>query len=60
MLGKEVVAFWWFADSPVILLQCRMSQHNNVTIYFSLSPRYLIEQRDVDLNVRDKWDSTPL
>lgn len=37
MLGKEVVAFWWFADSPVILLQCRMSQHNNVTIYFSLS-----------------------
>ncbi|TNM86950.1 ankyrin repeat and BTB/POZ domain-containing protein 1 isoform X1 [Takifugu rubripes] len=22
--------------------------------------RYLIEQRDVDLNVRDKWDSTPL
>ncbi|KAF7655645.1 hypothetical protein LDENG_00053080 [Lucifuga dentata] len=24
------------------------------------SVRYLIEQRDVDLNVRDKWDSTPL
>ncbi|TKS77742.1 Ankyrin repeat and BTB/POZ domain-containing protein 1 [Collichthys lucidus] len=22
--------------------------------------RYLVEQRDVDLNVRDKWDSTPL
>uniref|UniRef100_A0A672HX88 BTB domain-containing protein n=1 Tax=Salarias fasciatus TaxID=181472 RepID=A0A672HX88_SALFA len=23
-------------------------------------PSYLVEQRDVDLNVRDKWDSTPL
>ncbi|XP_076022985.1 ankyrin repeat and BTB/POZ domain-containing protein 1 [Genypterus blacodes] len=22
--------------------------------------RYLVEQRDVDLNVRDRWDSTPL
>ncbi|KAM4610008.1 ankyrin repeat and BTB/POZ domain-containing protein 1 [Polymixia lowei] len=22
--------------------------------------RYLVEQRDVDLNLRDKWDSTPL
>uniref|UniRef100_A0AAQ5YVT7 BTB domain-containing protein n=1 Tax=Amphiprion ocellaris TaxID=80972 RepID=A0AAQ5YVT7_AMPOC len=22
--------------------------------------RYLVEQRDVDLNVKDKWDSTPL
>ncbi|XP_035499771.1 ankyrin repeat and BTB/POZ domain-containing protein 1 isoform X1 [Scophthalmus maximus] len=22
--------------------------------------RYLVEQRDVDLNVRDKWDSTPM
>uniref|UniRef100_UPI0037E8113F ankyrin repeat and BTB/POZ domain-containing protein 1 isoform X1 n=2 Tax=Semicossyphus pulcher TaxID=241346 RepID=UPI0037E8113F len=22
--------------------------------------RYLVEQRDVDINVRDKWDSTPL
>ncbi|XP_063797251.1 ankyrin repeat and BTB/POZ domain-containing protein 1 isoform X2 [Pseudophryne corroboree] len=24
------------------------------------SIRYLVEQRDVELNVRDKWDSTPL
>lgn len=23
-------------------------------------PRYLLEQRDVEVNVRDKWDSTPL
>jgi ankyrin repeat/BTB/POZ domain-containing protein 1 len=22
--------------------------------------RYLLEQRDVEVNVRDKWDSTPL
>ena len=22
--------------------------------------RYLVEQREVDLNVRDRWDSTPL
>ncbi|KAL7986124.1 hypothetical protein Chor_011290 [Crotalus horridus] len=25
-----------------------------------LSFRYLLEQRDVEINVRDKWDSTPL
>uniref|UniRef100_A0A8C5PMQ8 Ankyrin repeat and BTB/POZ domain-containing protein 1 n=1 Tax=Leptobrachium leishanense TaxID=445787 RepID=A0A8C5PMQ8_9ANUR len=25
-----------------------------------LRVRYLVEQRDVELNVRDKWDSTPL
>jgi hypothetical protein len=25
-----------------------------------LPPRYLLEQRDVEVNVRDKWDSTPL
>ena len=22
--------------------------------------RYLVEERDVDLNLRDKWDCTPL
>lgn len=26
----------------------------------SSPPRYLLEQRDVEVNVRDKWDSTPL
>ncbi|XP_024647263.2 ankyrin repeat and BTB/POZ domain-containing protein 1 isoform X1 [Macaca nemestrina] len=26
----------------------------------SFLPRYLLEQRDVEVNVRDKWDSTPL
>ncbi len=29
-------------------------------ISFVFSLRYLVEQRDVDLNVRDNWDSTPL
>ena len=29
-------------------------------VFLSLSFRYLVEQRDVELNVRDKWDSTPL
>lgn len=37
MLGKEVVAFWWFADSPIIPLQCCMSQLINLTTNFSLS-----------------------
>lgn len=22
--------------------------------------RYLVEQKEIELNVRDKWDSTPL
>lgn len=35
--------------------QCKTVNH---LLLFSL--RYLVEQRDVELNVRDKWDSTPL
>uniref|UniRef100_A0A673A5H1 BTB domain-containing protein n=1 Tax=Sphaeramia orbicularis TaxID=375764 RepID=A0A673A5H1_9TELE len=31
-----------------------------VSFLFCFPLRYLVEQRDVDLNVRDKWDSTPL
>nr|XP_046221031.1 ankyrin repeat and BTB/POZ domain-containing protein 1 isoform X1 [Oncorhynchus gorbuscha] len=33
---------------------------NNAFWSSSKNMLYLVEQRDVDLNVRDKWDSTPL
>ena len=36
----------------------------NVFLFYSFSSsilsRYLVEQKEVELNVRDKWDSTPL
>uniref|UniRef100_A0A8C9W7P5 Ankyrin repeat and BTB/POZ domain-containing protein 1 n=1 Tax=Scleropages formosus TaxID=113540 RepID=A0A8C9W7P5_SCLFO len=39
-------------DASDLFTSCRKGDISRV--------RYLVEQRDVELNVRDKWDSTPL
>ncbi|XP_023669289.1 ankyrin repeat and BTB/POZ domain-containing protein 1 [Paramormyrops kingsleyae] len=39
-------------DANDLFTSCRKGDISRV--------RYLVEQRDVELNVRDKWDSTPL
>ncbi|XP_012681951.1 ankyrin repeat and BTB/POZ domain-containing protein 1 isoform X2 [Clupea harengus] len=39
-------------DATDLFTSCRKGDISRV--------RYLLEQRDVELNVRDKWDSTPL
>ncbi|XP_039629168.1 ankyrin repeat and BTB/POZ domain-containing protein 1 isoform X1 [Polypterus senegalus] len=39
-------------DTNDLFTSCRKGDVSRV--------RYLVEQRDVELNVRDKWDSTPL
>ncbi|MPC26437.1 Ankyrin repeat and BTB/POZ domain-containing protein 1 [Portunus trituberculatus] len=39
-------------DSLELFRQCKKGNIEEV--------RYLVEQRDVDVNVRDIWDSTPL
>lgn len=44
-----------FCGSPLTDCEPVLTQ----TLLSSL-PRYLLEQRDVEVNVRDKWDSTPL
>lgn len=44
-----------YMAAPMLETQVHHCNHS-----FLFSPRYLVEQRDVDLNVRDKWDSTPL
>ncbi|XP_043563534.1 ankyrin repeat and BTB/POZ domain-containing protein 1 isoform X2 [Chiloscyllium plagiosum] len=39
-------------DTSELFTSCRKGELSRV--------RYLVEQRDVELNVKDKWDSTPL
>ncbi|XP_042879642.1 ankyrin repeat and BTB/POZ domain-containing protein 1-like isoform X1 [Penaeus japonicus] len=39
-------------ENKELFLQCKKGDLEKV--------RFLIEQRDVDVNIRDKWDSTPL
>uniref|UniRef100_A0A0N4SVV0 Ankyrin repeat and BTB domain containing 1 n=1 Tax=Mus musculus TaxID=10090 RepID=A0A0N4SVV0_MOUSE len=39
-------------DTSDLFASCRKGDVGRV--------RYLLEQRDVEVNVRDKWDSTPL
>lgn len=52
VLSLELV---WFSQLLCWLVGCDVSDHG-----FFIFSRYLVEQRDVELNIRDKWDSTPL
>lgn len=52
-VNESSIGHWMPTAAPIV--QCKTLNH-----LFLFSLRYLVEQRDVDFNVRDKWDSTPL
>lgn len=49
---RNVASFPYLVSSP--------RSEAVLTQALNFLPRYLLEQRDVEVNVRDKWDSTPL
>ncbi|XP_032314686.1 ankyrin repeat and BTB/POZ domain-containing protein 1 isoform X2 [Camelus ferus] len=57
--GPRSSALTW-GRLPLPLLQVSSRSGTVLTWALTSPPRYLLEQRDVEVNVRDKWDSTPL